>query len=91
MNKLIKYEASWCHPCKVLTSNLNKVLTEYEGKLEVEVRDIENSDYVNDLANHGVQAVPTMIIVDESGQVLNKYVGIRNIHELRTILDTATQ
>ena len=68
--------ATWCGPCKVMLSNLEKVneslISESAGapKYNVYKFDIENDmDYMKEL---GVRAVPTIKIFKEGTEVFSK-------------------
>lgn len=79
--KVLKFEASWCGPCKMLS----KVLEGAEGKYttEIEVVDIDENP---DLAKqYGVRGVPTMVKVDGDKEVARK-VGMMNESQLLEFL-----
>ena len=67
--KLIKFSASWCMPCKNLESRLNKLdltidLVSYDVEEEVELTE-----------EWKVRNVPTVILVDDNGHEVNRWVG----------------
>ena len=71
MKKLIRFTASWCQPCKALAS----ILEEINTNIPIEVVDI---DAQQDIAiEYGIRGVPTLVKLDENGQVLNKMVGVK--------------
>jgi thioredoxin 1 len=79
--KVLKFEAAWCGPCKMLS----KVLEGAEGKYttEIEVVDI---DVNPDLAKqYGVRGVPTMVKIDGDKEVDRK-VGMMNETQLLEFL-----
>lgn len=79
--KVLKFEASWCGPCKMLS----KVLEGAEGKYtaEIEVVDIDEKP---DLAKkYGVRGVPTMVKVDGDTEISRK-VGMMNEAQLLEFL-----
>jgi thioredoxin 1 len=60
MKKVLRFTASWCGPCKALSSVLNEVETD----LPFEVIDI---DVHPELAiEFGVRSVPTLVMMDET-------------------------
>jgi len=75
--KVLKFEASWCGPCK----SLSKILEGAAGKYttEIEVVDIDQNP---DLAKqYGVRGVPTMVKVDGDKEIARK-VGMMNEAQL---------
>ena len=77
MIEILKFSATWCGPCRVLSS----ILKDVEGITNVDI------DQQKDLAiEHNVRSVPTMIFLKDGEQVerttgvitLNKYNEIIN-------------
>lgn len=68
--KILKFGASWCQPCAALTKTLQDVnLAGFELQ-EVDVE--ENQELA---AKYGVRNLPTMVMVDDSGNVKSILVG----------------
>ena len=71
MKKLIRFTASWCQPCKALAS----ILEEINTNIPIEVVDI---DAQQDIAiEYGIRGVPTLVKVDENGNITGRMVGIK--------------
>ena len=71
MKKALRFTASWCQPCKALASILEQVNT----KMPIEVIDIdENTEMA---IKYNVRSVPTLLIVDDRGNVLDKMIGLK--------------
>lgn len=70
--KVLKFGAEWCSACKMLT----KVLEDIESPIPVEEVDIEESQEV--AIKYGIRGVPTMVIVDDSGNEIKRQVGLMN-------------
>ena len=77
MNKIIKLYADWCGPCKVLESNLQLANIPHES---VDIQSEEGCDIVN---KDKVRTVPTLILVDDEGNVLKKHSGLLSVQELK--------
>jgi len=57
--KLLRFTASWCQPCKMLTKTLEGITIDYP----IEVIDIDES---SDLAiQYGVRGVPTLVMLQD--------------------------
>ena len=75
--KLIKIYSKTCGPCKVLEKNLVESGVDYDS---VDVASEEGEDIVE---KYGVRAVPTLLLVDDNGTLLNKRTGILNVDEIK--------
>ena len=75
--KLIKLYSDTCGPCKVLEKNLVESGVKYDS---VDVASEEGGDLTE---AYGVRAVPTLLLVDNNGTLLNKRTGILNVDEIK--------
>jgi len=82
---LVDVWAEWCGPCRMLAPTIDQLATEYDGKAKVGKLDADaNRDTVS---KYGVSALPT-ILVFKAGQVVHKFVGLRQKSEFKQVLDT---
>jgi thioredoxin 1 len=80
--KVIKFEATWCGPCKMLS----KVISESQDKIKIPF-DTVDIDRSTELAmEYGVRGVPTMILVDENNTEIRRKIGVVNQSELLEFL-----
>jgi thioredoxin 1 len=78
--KIIKFQADWCGPCKALS----KLLSEIDTKIPIDVVDVdENPDTA---IEYGIRSVPTLVKLDENGNVLEKMSGVKTKSELELFL-----
>ena len=70
MAKLIKLYADWCNPCKVLETMLKDNNIEHES---VNIDSLEGEDLS---LKYNVRAIPTMLVLDENGNLLRKMTGL---------------
>lgn len=70
--KLLKMSASWCLPCKSLAQMLDKA----KSKITIEIEDIDIDDQPELAMQYNVRGVPTLILVDDSGNEIKRNVGM---------------
>lgn len=84
MTKVLKFQADWCQPCKMLTRTLEDLKTD----IPIEVVDIDEN---RDLAvTYGVRGVPTMIMLDNGVEVKRK-VGMMSESDLNNFFNSPPQ
>ena len=79
---VVKFWATWCGPCRVLTPTINKLDEEFENIkfLSVDV------DQVPALAQKfKIKSLPTLLFIKD-GEVVNKIIGVHLIDPLRASL-----
>ncbi len=67
--KLIKFGASWCMPCKNLESRLNKL------DITIDLFSYDVEEEVDLTEEWKVRYVPTVILVDDNGHEVKRWVG----------------
>ena len=72
--KIWKFFGSWCRPCKALT----KVFT--EAKIEHQDIDVDKNEELTD--KYHVKSVHTVIVLDNEGEELGRFVGPRTKEQL---------
>jgi thioredoxin-like negative regulator of GroEL len=75
MKKVLKFSASWCSPCKILS----RVCQELDSAVEIEEIDIDKD---SELARqHNIRSVPTLVMY-ENGMEKKRVSGLLSTVEL---------
>lgn len=74
--KILKFSSSWCSPCHILKQTFDDILKMEEFKnievIELDVDDPNNNELC---FKHKVRSIPTLVMLDENDNVLNKIMG----------------
>lgn len=80
--RIIKFYADWCGSCKVLERILE------ENNIKYENVDIGTSKGETLALEYGVRNIPALLVLDESDELIEKFVGANiDVEYLKTIID----
>lgn len=72
--KILKFFGLWCGPCKALTKAFA------EAKIEHQDINVDESEELAD--KYHVKSVPTVIVLNNEGEELGRFVGLRTKEQL---------
>lgn len=70
------FSAPWCGPCRMLGPTMDQVSE------QVPVQKINVDDDSELSAKYGIRNIPTVIKVDDNGDVLDKFVGVKPLDDI---------
>ena len=77
--------AEWCGPCRMLAPTIDKIATDYAGKVKVGKLD---TDANRDTAmKYQINAIPT-VLVFKGGELKQRIVGLKQERDFKAVLDT---
>ncbi|MGB9634112.1 MAG: thioredoxin [Chloroflexaceae bacterium] len=81
---VVDFWAPWCAPCRAIAPILDKLATEYEGRLTI--AKVNTDEEIRYASNLGIQGIPTLIIF-KNGQEVGRLVGSRSEAQYREVFD----
>ena len=70
---LVDFFATWCGPCRMMSSILEDVNSQIEGKGKIIKVDVDQNE--NLARKFGIMSIPTLILF-KNGQMIEKHVGV---------------
>ena len=80
---IVDFWAPWCGPCRMVAPILDKLAGEWAGKVKIAKINVDENPRV--AGQHGVQAIPTMMVVRD-GRVVDQWAGALPEHSMRSRL-----
>lgn len=77
---IVDFWAEWCGPCRLVHPELEKIRTEFNGKLKVVKLNIDEAPNV--AAKYGVMSIPTIALFKD-GDVAAQVIGARPKEEIK--------
>jgi thioredoxin 1 len=81
---LVDFWAEWCPPCKQMTSTVDAIATEYNGKAKVGKLNVDDNGQT--AMRYNVRSIPTFLVF-KNGQLVEQRVGAMGKGEVQKMLD----
>ena len=82
MKKILDFSAPWCGPCKQFGPVMDRIS---QTGILVEKVNIDNVPAL--AAAYNVRSVPTVVVVDRSGNEINRSVGMLSESQVRQLFN----
>lgn len=76
MKKILYFTAAWCAPCKTL----GPIIESLGGQINYQKIDVDNDQDMS--IKYGVRNVPSLVLIDEKGEALNRLVGVSTAEQI---------
>ena len=70
MKKILYFSVGWCQPCKML----GPIMESVSDQVNYQKIDVDNNQELS--IKYGVRNIPTLVLVDSSGNELNRSTGV---------------
>lgn len=81
---LVEFKANWCHPCKMMKKELEKILPSYS----IPVYEVDMDEAPNIGKKFLIQGIP-LLMVFRKGEVIAKHMGFATESKFKEFLDAA--
>jgi len=84
MNRVIKFGAAWCGPCRAMKPHFEKFQSDVKDNTEVEILDLDVDKDHAEAEKYGVQSIPYTVFVKD-GEVSEARRGMLSSEKLLSI------
>lgn len=82
---LVDFYADWCGPCRKLSPTIQKLADQYDGKVVIFKVNVDKAP--NLVRNLAIDSIPTVLILNQTGEGLERLVGPFDLDTYKGRLD----
>ncbi len=83
---LVDFWAPWCGPCRMVAPTLEKLATEYSGRLKVAKLNVDQNQGL--AARYGAHSIPLLVLF-KGGKPVNQLIGAHPEPNIRRLIEQA--
>jgi thioredoxin 1 len=83
--KLLKFYGEWCGPCKTQ----NSIIKNLGNRVTIPIEEIDIDEKFDLVKSYKVTSVPTMILIDENGEV-KRHTGVLKEQQFLEFIQNAS-
>lgn len=76
--KVLKFQASWCQPCKML----GRVIEDAKEQIKLPIEEVDIDENMELAKKYNVRGVPMLVVVDDNDNVVRTKSGYMNEKDL---------
>lgn len=72
---LMEFYANWCSSCQAMAPDLAELKQEFDGKINFVMLNVDNSKWLPEILNYGVDGIPHFVFLNQTGDVMAETIG----------------
>lgn len=84
---LVEFYANWCTSCQAMAKDLATLKQEYQEKVNFVMLNVDNSKWLPEVLNYGVDGIPHFVFLDNQGSAIASTIGEQPLSIFRANLN----